>query len=151
MTRDDAISVTEMVLNAWARPEWTPGQIEVFVNALAPHEADLATQAVAMAHKSVKYRPTFAEFLEFYRAVRDKNGARRPGGEPLPKVSTLPDWVKRWACARYFYARFDRDQDMRRFIEQGEWADPTMPVMPPEEWKAEAAQIERRDVLRALR
>ena len=152
MTRDDAISITEFLLNAWARPEWTQAQIETFVDALTPHEADIATQAMALAHKSIKYRPTLAEFLEFYRAARSENQSRsRLRAEPQPKINGMPTWVKRWACARYFHNQFDREQDMRRFIEQAEWADPALPVMSPEEWATEAARIEDRNVLRAMR
>ena len=39
---------------------------------------------------------------------------------------------------------------MRRFVEQGDWADPDAPLMPLDEWVREAEAITDRDALRVL-
>lgn len=153
MTREEAITVTEYVLHAWARPEWSPGQIETFAGALLPYEADIATQALALAHKNIGYRPSFSDFLGFYRAARADAQSRQHTPPPAPTVSNvkLPLWVKRWIAARLYYQRFGRDQDMRRFPEEGDLGDPSVPLMPPDEWVAEANTIGDEDAMRAVR
>lgn len=151
MTRDDAITLTQWLTNAWPRPEWTPAQIEAFVGALLPYDAEVATQALATAHRSIDFRPSFAEFFAFYRSAKaDAASRQHPPPQESGKKNTLPPWVKEWVCARFLYARFGRDQDMRRFTQQQDWADPDTSLMPPGEWAKEAAAITNRDALRAV-
>jgi hypothetical protein len=154
VTRDDAITLTEWLTNAWPRPEWAPGQIAAFVESLLPYDAEIATQALAKAHIAVTYRPQFAEFYTFYRAEQNaryaEESATRVAAETPAKPGKLPLWVRRWIAARYLHKRFGRDQDMRRFPEQQEWADHRVPLMPGDEWVAEATAIDDRQAIRAL-
>lgn len=152
MTRDDAITITNMVLNRWAKPSWTDGQTEAYVNALIPYDADLMTTAVALAHKTVQFRPPFSELYQCYRAAKAQAASRQepPPGTVSGKRNTLPFWVKRWVCARYLYADFHRTRDMRVFPEQRDWSPADAPLMPPDEWVAEAHQISDRKAERAV-
>lgn len=151
MTRDDAITVTQYVINAFPKPDWTDGQTEAFVNGLVPYDAEYATHAVALAHRSIGFRPPLAEFLKFYRAAKADSESRqvKPQEKRSP-TNTLPLWVKRWVCARFFYVRYGRPQDMRTFPEQGDYGDPTVPLMPPEEWVKEAEAIGDKEAMAAI-
>lgn len=154
MTRDDAITLTEWVTNAWPRPEWSPTQIATFMESLLPYDAEIATQALAKAHIAVTYRPQFAEFYTFYRAEQNaryaEQSASRVASQTPAKPTKMPLWVLRWVVARLLHNRFGRDQDMRSFAEQGQWADPDVAVMPPDEWVAEANAIGDKEAVRAL-
>lgn len=151
MTRDDAITLTEWILNNWARPEWTPAQVEAYVGALLPYDAEIATLALTDAHRTLNYRPPFAEFFGFYRARKADAASRQHTPPQAPtKKNRLPFWIKRWVVARHLAPKFGREVDMRRFVEQGEWADPDDPLMPAEEWVREAEAITDRNALRAI-
>jgi len=152
MTRDDAISITSMVLNGWAKPDWTDGQTEAYVNALVPYDADHMTNAVALAHRELQFRPPFSELYQYYRAAKAQAASRQdtPPSTASGKRNTLPLWVKRWVCARYLYARFGRERDMRVFPEQRDWSNPEDPLMPPDEWVEEAQKITDRDAVKAV-
>lgn len=152
MTRDDAITITGYVVNAFPTPHWSDGQLEAFVNGLVPYDAELATQAVALAHRSIGFRPPLAEFLKFYRLAKTEAQSRQadPPRKPSGKVNKLPPWVKRWIVSRMLYVKFGKDQDLRRFREQDIWADPTTPLMPDDAWVKEAAAIGDREVMRTL-
>ena len=58
--------------------------------------------------------------------------------------------MRRWVAARFLAEEFQREQDMRRFREQGDWADPDQELMPDEEWLEEAAQVSDAKVFAAL-
>lgn len=152
MTHDEALSVTEMILNNWTRPEWTDGQTETYIHSLREYDAEVAVQAVARAHLVVNYRPTFAEFVSFYRATKAEINYRNLPvvEEPPPTSRKLPPWVKEWFAARYAYHRFDRPQDMRRFPQQGDWADPDQPLMPPNEWAREAQALSDTEIKKGI-
>lgn len=151
MTRDDALTVTEYVMNAWAKPDWEDDHAALFVSGLMPYDAELATNAIAMAHTRINFRPSFAEFLEFYRAAKAEAESRQK--KPTPKrtaTNKMPVWVRRWICARYLYVKYGKPQDMRTFPEQGDYGDPTVPLMPEDEWQAEAAAIGDREAMKAI-
>lgn len=150
MTREEAVTVTEYVMNAWTKPEWDEDHAANFVNALLSYDAALATQAVAAAHKTLNFRPSFAEFLTFYRLVKAEAASRQDRPRRAAKPSRLPEWVKRWTCARFFYERFGKEQDLRRFREMGDWGDPSVPLMPDDAWVKEAAAIGDREAMRAI-
>ncbi len=64
---------------------------------------------------------------------------------------TIPHWVRRWIAARYLYARFGKDQDLRAFREQGGEVDPrTTDWMPDGEWDEEAEHVTDKDVWKAV-
>ena len=151
MTRDDAISITSMVLNGWAKPDWTDGQTEAYVNALIPYDADHMTNAVALAHRELQFRPPFSELYGYYKAAKADDAARRGPKVYTPeKGNKLPFWVKRWVCARFLYAKFGKEKDMRTFPEQRQWSGPEGLLMPPNEWVDEANRITDLDAMRAV-
>ena len=151
MTRDDAITITSMVLNGWAKPDWTDGQTEAYVNALVPYDADHMTSAVALAHKELQFRPPFSELYQYYRAAKADAASRQGPPRYTPeRANRLPLWVKRWVCARFLYAKFGRERDMRTFPEQREWSGPEERLMPAEEWVEEANKITDRDAVKAV-
>lgn len=152
MTRGDALTVTEYVLNAWAKPDWDDDHAAVFVSGLMPYDPELATNAIAMAHTRINFRPSFAEFLEFYRLAKAEAQSRQAETprKPSGKVNKLPPWVKRWIVSRMLYVKFGKDQDLRRFREQDIWADPDVPLMPDDAWVKEAAAIGDKEAMRAI-
>ena len=141
MTRDDAITITGFILNSWVKPDWTEGQTEAYVNSLVPYDADYMTQAVVVAHKHVGFRPSFAELLTYYRMTRGNAPSRQDPPPPTTYTKGIPSWVKRWMCARYLYASFGKEQDLRVFPEHREWHDADEPLMPPGEWEPEATSL----------
>ena len=74
LTRDEAIAVVTMITNSWPKPDWTAAQTETYVNSLVPYDADLAVQAVALAHKELSFRPPFADLLGFYKRAGPTRG-----------------------------------------------------------------------------
>lgn len=154
MTRDDAISVTEMILNSWTAPHWTEAQTETYVNSLVPYDADLAVHAVALAHKNMSFRPAFADLLKFYNHLKREADQKERDAQPRPGPyyvrSKMPEWVREWICARFLYARFGRPQDMRRFPQMGDWGDHDVPLMPPGEWAREAEHVTEKDAWKAI-
>lgn len=125
---------------------------DFWVVALMDLDADLASQAVLAGIRDWKWFPSWSEFKEAYRS---QQRLREPVGEqraPLPKPLKIPLWIRRWTAARYLYARFDREQDMRPFPEQREFVDPlTKDWMPEEEWVAEAEKVTDKDVWTAVK
>lgn len=96
--------------------------------------------------------PSWAEFREMYRAQQKLH---EPSGEqrmnlPKMKETKIPLWVRRWTAARFLYERFGKDQDFRRFGEQGDYADPMVPLMPDEEWTEEAKHVADKEVWKAV-
>jgi hypothetical protein len=118
----------------------------VWVDALCALDAATAVQ-VAMDYAKVGERfPTLPEFRHNVRLRREH--ARPPVADTTPR-SKPPAWVHRWVAARFLYARFDRRQDMRRFVEQSDWRSDG-DVMPPTEWQTEGAAIEAAEVWAAV-
>jgi hypothetical protein len=150
MTRDEAVSITQMILNTWVKPDWTDGQTETFVNKLVPYDAEYMVHAVALADKELRARPPFSELYGFYRAAKSEAASRQDPPPPTPRTR-LPLWVKRWVCARYLYAAFGRDQDLRVFPEHRDWAGPDGQTMPVDEWVTEAQALDDGRAWQALR
>lgn len=71
MTRDEALTIIEMVLRTWPGGAMSDKQMEEFVDALLPLRAESATRAVAMAHKdNPNWRPSIANILSREHAAR---------------------------------------------------------------------------------
>lgn len=139
MTYEEAVTVTEFVVNCWPDGRfWTPEQIAYYARGIESLEAETATLAVERAQKVLNHRPTVSDLIGFYRALQVGATVRPPASG---KPSKMPTVVKEWICARYLYAAFGRDQDMRRFAFQGDWGDPDISLMPPGEWANEAASL----------
>lgn len=136
MTRDDSLAIVQMILSHWHGKEWTKEEIDVYARSIQDMDAGLTTSAVARAAKEIRYRPSIAELREYVRAERNR---RAPVVRPIePQATPIPLWVKRWICARMLYAHFNRERDLRRFPEQGDYGDLTREVMPENEWLDEA-------------
>lgn len=140
MTRDDSLSIVQMILAHWHGREWTKEEIDVYARSIQDMDASLTTSAVARAAKEIRYRPSIAELREYVRAERNRLA---PAVRPLepPEPTPIPLWVKRWICARMLYEQFGRERDMRRFPEQGDFGDLTREVMPENEWLEEANSL----------
>jgi hypothetical protein len=146
VTRDEAASVAAMVVNTWPQPSWTPQEAESFVDGIVPLDAELAVQAVALAHGELDARPTVQDMRDYVRAARIRRD------QTLERHSEMPGWVREWVCARYLYGRFHRSQDMRPFREQiGNLpVPPDVELMTDGAWTTEAETIGDAEALREL-
>lgn len=133
-----------------------PASDDFWLEALLPLDATLATQGVLAGIRDWRWFPSWAEFREAYKA---QEKLREPQGEQratMPGKYEVPGWIKRWAAARYLYARFDREQDMRPFREQypsSASPPPDVPQewMPEEEWVKESKRVSDADVWGVVR
>ncbi len=152
MTYEEAIEVTRMVITTWPSTKvWGEEEMHAYAAGLQRYDAEFCVRAVAAAQQKLMYRPSVAELREFYDLERAKTraAAERPE-EPRAKKEKVPLWVRRWVAARYLYARFGREQDMRRFPEQQDRHSPDMEMMPPTEWLDEAEHVTERQVWASL-
>ncbi len=150
MTYDDAVTVTGMLINAFPNDrDWTTDQITWYAKGIERLDAEHATKAVLRAQATMQRRPDVAALISITKVIEAQAISSRPAG-PQPKPKPVPLWVKRWVCARHLHRRFDRDQDMRRFAEQGDWPHPDIPLMPPDEWVREAQLLGDRAARRAF-
>jgi len=139
MTYEEALTVTEFVVNCWPDGRyWTPEQISAYAKGIQNLDAELATRAVERAQKTMDHRPKVNELISICRSLAVGAVVQPP---PTGKPSKMPMWVKEWICSRYLYAAYGRDQDMRRFTQQGDWANPDTLLMPPNEGANEAASL----------
>ena len=152
MTYDEALTVTQMVVTAWPTSKiWTAEEMSAYANGLMKYDAATATLAVAAAQQKLMYRPSVAELREFYDLEKAKHRARVEAPvEPRPRRDKVPHWVRRWVAARYLYAMFGREQDMRRFPEQQDRWSPDEPLMPADQWLDEAEHVTEDRVWKTL-
>jgi len=112
MTRDDAITIVEMVVCSWPGQTWDVDRLESYINAIIDWDAEVTTKAVARAVQALKYRPSVAELREYVQVERR---AQQASAKPHPNVPSFrfpkPEWVERWERAR-------KAGDMRPFPEQ---------------------------------
>lgn len=150
MTREEALDVTAMVLTHWRVRDWSREEIDAFTTGIQHLDGEIAVSAIARAARELKYPPKIAEFLEVYRAERADLRAGMVA--PLePESKPMEPWVREWMCARYLYASFGRERDMRRFSQQGEFGDLTQELMPEGAWAKEAASLDEEQFLEAFR
>lgn len=149
MTRDESLQVVKMILTYWRVRDWSKEEMDAFAKGIQHLDVQIAVSALAVASRELKYPPRIAEFLEVYRAERSRLRASLP-----PEVQTrgapYPFWVKRWICARLLHKRFDKEQDMRRFVEQGDFGDLTQEVMPEGAWVDEANMLDDKEFSKAF-
>ena len=153
MTRNEAIDIVAMVVRSWpaSRP-WTKEEMEAYAAGIERLNADTAVKAVAAAQQHLTHRPSVAELRDFYFLEGAKIRAAEEKPSPWPtKRETVPLWVRRWVAARYLHRMFGKDQDMRRFPEQGDWGNPYMVLMPDDAWLDEAAHVTEDRVWHTLR
>ncbi len=152
MNHEEALTVTQMVVTTWPSTKiWTAEEMSAYATGLQRYDAEYATKAVAAAQQKLMYRPSVAELREFYDLERAKTRAsmERPV-EPAVKKEKVPLWVRRWVAARYLYARFGKEQDLRSFPEQQTFANPYVDVMPADAWLEEAEHVTERQVWSAI-
>jgi len=113
---------------------------------------ELAVNAVAAAQQKLQYRPSVADLREFYDLERAKIRAKTENESVRwpTRRETVPLWVRRWVAARYLYARFGKDQDMRRFPQQQDQYSPDCELMPNEAWLEEADHVSDKHVWASL-
>jgi hypothetical protein len=99
MTRDDAVTITAMVVNSWPGPVWEVERMEAYIDALLPLDAAVTTNAVARAVSQLKYRPSIAELREFVRIERSLSAEEEIRFMPS-EMPLKPTWVERWERAR---------------------------------------------------
>jgi hypothetical protein len=150
MTRQEALEVTQMVLTNWRVRDWTKEEIDGFATGIQHLDGQIAVASVARASRELKYAPKISEFLEVYRAERATLRAAMID-PPDPQSRPMEPWVREWMCARYLYANFGRERDMRRFPEQGEFGDLTQELMPEGAWRKEAESLGDDELLRVFR
>ena len=152
MNHDEAITVTQMVITTWPSTKvWTAEEMSAYATGLQRYDAATCTRAVAAAQQKLMYRPSVAELREFYDLERAKTRAHaeRPH-EERTRREKVPLWVRRWVAARYLYAQFGREQDMRRFPEQQDRHSPDMEMMPADAWLDEAEHVTEDRVWKTL-
>lgn len=139
MTDREAQELVRAIEHLWdydmgsdARQTWCEG--------LATMHSLHASEAVLRLHQRQPEKPTLPDVRNMIaKVVRDHEHPKR--NELPPAGAEAPLWVRRWLCARYLFAKFDREQDMRRFREQDQWAHPSLEVMPDGEWEEQALLI----------
>lgn len=133
-----------------------PVEKEAFWRAqLGPLDAELATEAVLAGIQLWDFFPSWGEFSRIYHDLAKRRRERLEGEErrrledELDRRSKLkiPLWVKRWWIARHCVT----PPDLRRFPEMDDWADPTVPLMPPELYVEEARKLEDVEMMEKLR
>jgi len=138
-----------MILTSWHGKEWTKEEIDVYARLIQDMDAEITTHAVIKAAKEMQYRPSVAELRE---RVRVEKRRLAPAVAPVETETTpLPEWVRRWICARLLFKQFGKPRDLRRFPEQGDFGDLTQEVMPEGAWTKEANSMEERGFYEAFR
>jgi hypothetical protein len=140
MTRDESLQLVEMVLSHWRVRDWNKEEIDAFARGIQDLDAEVVTSAVIRASKELEFAPRLATLREY---VRIEKRRLAPVVEPLPERvgRPLPLWVRRWLCARFFYERWGKERDLRRFVEQGDFGDLTLELMPEGAWVTEAESL----------
>lgn len=141
MTREESLTVVQMILTHWRGKDWTKEEIDAYARSIQDMDAELTTHAIAQAAKEITYRPSIAELREYVRAERRR---LLPAYVPpdTSYTSEVPLWVKRWMCARMLYPMFGKERDLRRFREQGDHGNLTQEMMPDDAWLDEANSLD---------
>ena len=150
MTRDESLEITQMLLTHWRVRDWSKEEIDAFARGIQHLDVEVAISTIARASRELKYAPKIAEFHEVYRAERSRLRSHLDP-KPEPQGQPLPLWVRRWMCARYLYAQFGKERDLRRFPEQGDHGDLTQELIPEGAWLEEANALDETDVMERWR
>lgn len=149
MTREESLEITSMILSHWpGGKEWGKDEIDAYARAIQHLQVEIAMSTVLTAVKEVRYRPSVAELLEFYRREQRR---LRPAVEKVEaQGEAIPFWVRRWICARLLFDRWGKERDDRRFPEQGDFGDLTVEMMPEGAWEKEAASLPEEEFSKAF-
>lgn len=156
MTDDQANEVV-MLIRAATGGQVDDEKVGFFTAALLHLDYETAISTATTGTVIWRFFPSWAEFKEIYRTqakLREPVGEQRTQVvEPAPQIERgrkIPYWVKRWVAARFLYARFGKQQDLRWFSEQKDYSDPSRERMPDSEWIDEAEKISDEDVWKAV-
>lgn len=154
MKRNEAQDLIAFMRAATSGQELDASKQAFWEGQLIGLDADQATQAVHIGIRSWKFFPSWADFATIYTDLH-KLGLAEAEAQQRKQTNVqreigLPFWIKRFACARYLYARFDREQDFRRFAEQGDAGDLREELMPDDEWVKEAETISDHEAWRSV-
>jgi hypothetical protein len=140
-----------MIVTSWPTGRaWNTQEIEGYVRGIIQLDCEILVQAVVLAQRELEHRPSVAELRQFYRL--EQANRRETFTAPADrKPERVPLWVRRWVAARFLHDEFGRTKDERRFPEQQDWADPDLPLMPPDEWLSEAEHVTDQQVWRMVR
>jgi hypothetical protein len=153
MKHDEALEVTQMVIRTWPTTKiWEADEMLAYAEGIMWMAPAVAVKSVAAAQQQLMYRPSVAELRVFYDIERAKIRAAedKPERQWPQKRETVPLWVRRWVAARYLYAMFGKEQDLRPFREQGDWATQDGERMPADAWLEEAEHVTDDRVWRTL-
>lgn len=154
MRKIDADQLMEFLHAAF--PNLAIEQIQLYSRLLEREDdVELVSKALLRGIGEWKYPPSYADLKEFIRlekkasmATESENTSSFPATQP----KAMPMWVRRWVCARFLFARFQKDRDQRMFPEQFPYGAPAnVELMPEYEWAEEAAQINLADAWKAIR
>ena len=134
-----------------AFPIMSAEQVALYARLLEPHDADAASRAILRGIDQWHHPPRFADIRDLIRVERRATEPAAPRTGARSRREPIPFWVKRWVCARWLHARFDRPQDMRWFREEHAAAPPDAEFMPEEEWVVEAQNVPDEDVWALLK
>jgi hypothetical protein len=149
MKRDDVDQLMAFLHAAF--PRLQVEQIQLYSRLLEQESnTDAASRAILRGVKTWKFAPSYADLHEMIKAEKrlDEPDEQRPA--PVKFDRTMPNWVRRYVCARFLFSRFGRDQDMRPFPEMRVGFETGEELMPDGEWEAEAATIDLATAWRAL-
>lgn len=99
MTRDDAVTIVQMIVYGWPGAAWETERLEAYVEAILPWDAKITTHALARARNTLKYRPAISELREFVQIER-RLSETEEAHYILPEKPEKPAWVIRWERAR---------------------------------------------------
>lgn len=156
MERRDAEEVVTL-LKAAVGGRVEEDQLEFFRAAMSKLDYDKALAAATKGAGIWRYFPSWSQFREMYGGFeeedrRERERVEREKEEVAARTGKreIPFWVRRWIAARFLYARFDREKDLRPFREQGIRVDQRDPAslewMPDDEWSEEGLRVSDRDV-----
>lgn len=154
MTEAQATDIITMIRAACAS-RVDEDTVAYFGARLMALDQEAALAAATMGVVTWRRFPSWADFNELYQAQRK---LKQPSGEQRSReddrqsrgVREIPFWVRRWIAARFLFARFGRDRDLRAFREQEIIVGP-VEFMPDGEWVEEAEKVSDKDVWGALR
>lgn len=140
MKREESLLIVSMIVDHWRVKDWTKEEMDTYAKRIEDLDAEVLTSTVIRASKEMTFAPRINELRERYKSEKRRLAPTvDPKGDAAPQP--LPQWVKRWVCARLLYSRWGKERDLRRFPEQGEFGDESVEQMPEGAWEEEASSI----------
>lgn len=142
MRRQDAEDLVAIIAAATAGPgSINEGRAAFWIDQLEHLDAELASQAVVAGIKVWERFPSWSQFGYQYQLLAKRKAESEERQTRIVAeqrgLEKMPFWVKRWIIARLGSDR----PDMRRFPEQGEWADIRADEMPLDQYRELAERL----------